>query len=244
MDLQEIKPRKIYEQVAEQLKKAIISGQYQPGEKLPSVRELGELLNVGQPSVREALSALRAMGLVEILQGHGTFVAKYDAEELTARINDYILIGKEDILHLIEVRKMLEVGAARSAAEKRTGKDLLEMERSIEIMKRKLTSPDEWDKADWRFHYAISQATQNPILTSLMQSISGRTQQALKENRQKLFTTQAKLEHLLNHHIAIYDSIKNGRVDKAENNMLEHLLYVETQLKESEPNEKKVDEMK
>lgn len=237
MDLQEIKPRKIYEQVAEQLKQAIVSGQYQPGEKLPSVRELGQLLNVGQPSVREALSALRTMGLVEILQGHGTFVAKYDAEELTAKINEYVMVTKEDILHLLEVRKMLEVGAARSAAEKREGKDLLEMEKSIDIMKRKLTSPEEWDKADWRFHYAIAQATQNPILTSLMQSISGRTQQALTENRRKLFTTQAKLEQLLDHHITIYDSIKNGRVDSAENHMLNHLLYVETQLKESELDE-------
>jgi GntR family transcriptional repressor for pyruvate dehydrogenase complex len=234
VNLKEVKPRKIYEEVAEQLKKEIMSGGFGPGDKLPSVRELSESLGVSQPTVREALTTLKAMGLVEIFQGHGTFVSHYDIEEITNRINGFVLVSKEDILNLLEVRKMLEVGGAGSAAQKRTEKQLLQMENALEVMRDTISSPTEWDEADWQFHFAVAQATQNPIHTSLMESISGRTRQALAENRKKFFTTRDKLEQLLKQHIAIYGAIKNGLAADAQNLMLEHLLYVEKQLLESE----------
>ena len=74
MGFKPIKTRRIYEEIVDQLKMMIIQGNLKPGDKLPSERELSEQLGVSRSSVREALSALEAMSILDIRSGEGTFV--------------------------------------------------------------------------------------------------------------------------------------------------------------------------
>jgi len=76
---QPVRPRRIYEDIVRQIQGLIAERQLQPGDRLPSERELAELLSVSRASVREALRVLSAMGLVEVRSGDGTFVRQAPA---------------------------------------------------------------------------------------------------------------------------------------------------------------------
>ncbi|MBJ3792362.1 FadR family transcriptional regulator, partial [Bacillus sp. OA1] len=127
MEYKSIKPKKIYEEVSEAILTMIKNGTLKPGDKLLPVHQLAEQFQVGRSAVREALSALRAMGLIEMKQGEGTYVKNFDSSSLTKSLNNRLLMKKEDILNLLEVRKVLEVGAVRVAAAKRTEDNLKNM---------------------------------------------------------------------------------------------------------------------
>ena len=112
----------------------IKNGTLKPGDKLLPVHQLAEQFQVGRSAVREALSALRAMGLIEMKQGEGTYVKNFDSSSLTKSLNNRLLMKKEDILNLLEVRKVLEVGAVRAAAAKRTEDNLQNMKHWLDEM--------------------------------------------------------------------------------------------------------------
>lgn len=114
----------------------IKNGTLKPGDKLLPVHQLAEQFQVGRSAVREALSALRAMGLIEMKQGEGTYVKNFDSSALTKPLNNMLLMKKEDILDLLEVRKVLEVGAVRAAAVKRTEDNLKNMKHWLDEMEK------------------------------------------------------------------------------------------------------------
>jgi GntR family transcriptional repressor for pyruvate dehydrogenase complex len=223
----QIKPMKIYEEVAEQLKEAIVSGKYQPGDKLPSVRELGEQLNIGRPAVREALTGLKAIGLIEIRQGEGTFVAKYNSEDLKSTIHHYAMLAKKDVQRLYEVRRILELGSVNLAAQYRTEVELQRMRDALKMMGDSIATGNT-EQYDWTFHLAIAEATQNPVLVQLMESISQSTKKILSDARGKLF--EIGYEKLLLQHEAIFDAIEAKDSVRAQEMMLQHLNYVERKL--------------
>ena len=76
MEYKSIRPKKIYEEISDLILSMIREGTLKPGDKLLSVHQLAEQFGVGRSAVREALSAVRAMGLIEMRQGEGTYVKK------------------------------------------------------------------------------------------------------------------------------------------------------------------------
>ena len=117
---------------------------------------------MSRSAVREALSALKAMGLIEIKQGSGTFVKSVPAHQLDFPLSTAMLTNKQDIAHLLEVRKIIEVGAAGRAALQRTDQDIQAMVQILEDMKQAHGDGELGEKADYQFHAAISNASQNP----------------------------------------------------------------------------------
>jgi GntR family transcriptional regulator, transcriptional repressor for pyruvate dehydrogenase complex len=228
LEYKQIKPKKIYEEVAEAIFEMIKTGVLKPGDKLDSVQQLAENFNVGRAAIREALSALRAMGLIEMKQGEGTYVREFDPTMLSLPISLAVLMNKEDIAHLLEVRKLLEVGAAGIAARKRTEKDLQSMEHALNQMREGLGDEELGEKADFLFHLAIAAASQNPILVSLMNNVSGMMAETMHETRRIwLFSKQATSEQLLEEHIRIFEAIKEQNSELAQERMREHLGNVE-----------------
>ncbi|HEQ4957907.1 TPA: L-lactate utilization/bacilysin biosynthesis transcriptional regulator LutR, partial [Streptococcus pyogenes] len=102
----------------------IKNGELKPGDKLDSVQALAESFQVSRSAVREALSALKAMGLVEMKQGEGTYLKEFELNQISQPLSAALLMKKEDVKQLLEVRKLLEIGVASLAAEKRTEADL------------------------------------------------------------------------------------------------------------------------
>lgn len=223
-----IKPKKIYEEVAEAIYELIRSGQVKPGEKLASVQQLAENFQVGRSAIREALTSLRAMGLVEMKQGEGTYVNEFETNRITFPLSTAILMNKEDIAQLLEVRKIIEVGTAAAAAKKRTSSHLTRMEKALDEMKHANGDETLGEKADLQFHFVLAEAAQNPLLLSLMNQVSGLMGETMKETRRVwLFSKQRTVEQLYEEHNDIYEAIKEQDEEKASKYMLIHLENVE-----------------
>lgn len=227
--IKQVKPKKIYEIVAEQLTELILSGEVKPGDRLSSVQQLAEDFNVGRSAIREALSALKAMGYIEIRQGEGTFVKKVDFDVVNQMIPH--ILQKDDIRQLFEIRKFNETGAASLAAENRTSEDLLELESILVEMKKTEGDGDLGEKADMKFHMAIVKASKNDMLYRLMTTVSETMQESMREARQLfLYSNEDKMKQLFDEHYAIFVAIKNKDSKLAYDKMLEHIVGIEVEL--------------
>ncbi|KIL73793.1 FadR/GntR family transcriptional regulator [Bacillus badius] len=227
MDYKRIRPRKIYEEVAEAILSMIKSGQLKPGDKLDSVQQIAESFQVGRSAVREALSALRAMGLIEMHQGEGTYVRAFDSKMLSLPVHTALLMKKEDVKNLLEVRRILEMGAVEAAASRWTDDQLDEIKEALDQMKG-ANDEELGEEADFLFHMAIAKASQNDLLISLMNNVSEMMVTTMRETRRLwLYSKKSTLERLTQEHSSIYEAIANRDEAEARRLMLDHLQSVE-----------------
>ncbi|GED61663.1 FadR/GntR family transcriptional regulator [Lysinibacillus sp. FSL M8-0216] len=228
MELRKIKPKKIYEEVSEILHEKIRAGVLKPGDRLDSVEQLAEQLQVSRSAVREALSALKAMGLIEIKQGSGTFVKSVPPNRLDFPLSTAMLSNKLDIARLLEVRKIIEVGAAASAAINRTEQDIQAMVQILEDMKQAHGDGELGEKVDYQFHVAIATASQNPLLATILDQISGLMIDTMKETRRIwLYSKKTTSEQLYEEHMNIFLAIQQQNEELAKQAMTFHLSNVE-----------------
>lgn len=231
MGLSPVQQAKTYELVIERIRAAILDGSFPPGSRLPSVKSLSETLSVGQSAVREALSALRVTGLVEMRQGDGTFVAALDSRDIAGSIEQLATAANSDILALLELRISIEAGAGGYAAVRRQASHLKEMGLALNRMEQDLGNAAIGDEADFAFHYAIAKASHNPYMQLLMETISVRIQNALRKSREALFQISGEGELLLSQHREIYEAIEASDAPLASNRMQRHLEHVLSQLR-------------
>ncbi|SCX90828.1 FadR/GntR family transcriptional regulator [Lysinibacillus fusiformis] len=228
MELRKIKPKKIYEEVSEILHEKIRAGVLKPGDRLDSVEQLAEQLQVSRSAVREALSALKAMGLIEIKQGSGTFVKSVPPNRLDFPLSTAMLSNKLDIARLLEVRKIIEVGAAASAAINRTEQDIQAMVQILEDMEQAHGDGELGEKVDYQFHVAIATASQNPLLATILDQISGLMIDTMKETRRIwLYSKKTTSEQLYEEHMNIFLAIQQQNEESAKQAMTFHLSNVE-----------------
>ena len=159
-----VKTKKVYEEIIGQIKKLIVDGKLQPGDKLLSERELSEKLNVSRASVREAFSALEMMGIIAIRPGEGSFVRQVSFEGMLEPLSFILQMEIDDIMQLLEVRKILEVETAALAALRATPADLEAIHKSLVSMMEELRQGEIGDIADASFHFSVAKAANNPIL--------------------------------------------------------------------------------
>ncbi|PWI57385.1 FadR/GntR family transcriptional regulator [Sulfoacidibacillus thermotolerans] len=215
-ELKEIRPKKTYEQVAESLRNLIYNGTYKPGDKLPTLVQISEQLNVSKATVREALSALQANGLIIVRHGEGYYVSQVDMDPFQRAMSGVMLLA-DDLRQLTEVRRILEVGACRLAALHRTSEDLLLLEELLQAMRHEDT--EEVVRADAQFHLAIARAAKNQVLYALLQTMAPIMQQSMVQS-QILRSTDWDL---VQEHETIYQSIYTQNGELAAESMLRHL---------------------
>lgn len=230
MSLSPIKPLKAYEVVTDQIKKSILNGEFPPGSKLPSVRLLSAELGVSQAAVREALTSLQAMNLIVMRQGEGTFVNRYDPDELAKLVAGVPLLSQDDVMHLLELRKVIETGTTSLAARRRSDENLRDMRRILHDMESDLSSATLGEQADWEFHYEIAKASGNPYVLMLLEEVSEKIKSFLRLSRQRLYQQKGEAERLLAQHLAIFEAIAKQNEVQAEAHMLAHLTHVEAAL--------------
>lgn len=224
MNVEKISVKKISESVVEQIEKMIESGTFEPGDKLPSVRELCDKFGVGRTAVRDAIITLKGKGMVDVKQGEGTFICEFD----TTRIfnQQWIYPHSEDIKKLFQVRKVLETGIAENAAMYRSDEDIQKMKN---ILSSK--SVTGWE-SDYNFHMAIAQSTRNDIITQLMQFISTTTKKAMNDFHTYIQNQDSIVTKIDEQHFQIFEAIKNQESQTANLKMREHLDYVEELLQD------------
>jgi len=218
--------QRIYQQIVDQISRMIRDGSLKPGDRLPPERQLAEEFGVSRAAVREALSALGLMGLVEVRQGEGTFVRSVSEEGLVAPMALFLAMERDQAigLELLEVRSALEGEAAYLAAQRREPEDLLEMEAAYDLMKKERPIGNEASDADWRFHHAVASAANNGLLLNIMRTLSEYMQEGIRDYRQRLLERIPNMEQiLLDEHQAILDAIRDRRPEDANDAMRAHI---------------------
>lgn len=231
MDFRPIRTKKIYEEIVQQIKGFIMDGNLKPGDRLPSERELSERLAVSRASVREALSALAILGVIDIRPGEGTFVRNIRNRDIVESLTLALLMDSRTVIELLEARKALEGEAVFLAARRAELEHLAKMEAILEDMRKDLQTNTLGEEADLRFHLAIAEAAGNSVLARLMHTVTDTLRQALRASRLSLYTTPGNPELLLEQHSTIYEMIKARNPRGARKAMNQHLLFVMRELK-------------
>jgi GntR family transcriptional regulator, transcriptional repressor for pyruvate dehydrogenase complex len=207
------------EQVAKRLAARITSGEWQPGEKLPSEAELCKAFDVGRSSLREALASLAFIGLIRVRAGGGSYVAEQPSAYFTSPwLNGGMLTDEKSLAEFVEARLMLETEFAGLCAERITPEELAEMELLVERMKTSLHDVDEFAKLDLSFHLTMAKAAKNEVLNNLS---------SMREQTMELITKSLLLEegmeNALRGHLKILESFRQRNPAKAREAMRHHL---------------------
>jgi DNA-binding FadR family transcriptional regulator len=197
----------LIEQVIEQLRTQITSGGWPVGSRIPTESELSQLTTTSRNTVREAVQSLVHSGLLERRQGSGTYVLA--ANELAGAVSRRVAAARR--IDVLEVRRTLEVGAARLAASRRTAEDIANLRGLLaqRITARHSGDLDAMVSSDVELHRAIAAASRNPVLADLYENLIG----ALHENVRHNVVTLAP--HHDNDHTTLVEAIIDGDVDRA-----------------------------
>jgi GntR family transcriptional repressor for pyruvate dehydrogenase complex len=220
-----IKPKRIADQVFEQLRDLIFRGDLKPGDRITPERELMIELGVSRNSVREALNKLAAIGLVDQRQGQGTFVREL-ASVRNNPIMDLMSSHNATITDLLEVRMGLECNGAALAAEKATLEDIRVMENSIATMEAAIREGRVGTDEDAHFHMAIAHATRNPLQVHMMKFFYDFIFFGINESLKHFFDMPTRTERILAQHRQILSAIEKRHSGDAYAAMAEHILYI------------------
>lgn len=209
-------------QVANALRRAILAGEYQIGDKLPSEARLTEVHGVSRTVVREAIAALRSDGLVEPRRGAGVFVLEpVAAPGLPFQNVDHARISS--IIELLELRGAVEVEAAALAAVRRSPaqeETILERHQAVGVC---IANGEPTIAADFALHQAIAQATSNPRFVEFMVLTGENAIPRAAFAGANGEASEAYLSQIHEEHGRIVSAISNGDPQAAREAMRTHL---------------------
>ncbi len=228
--------RKKSEYVVEQVLNAIHRGELKAGDKLPPEDELARATGVSRPSVREALGALRLVGVLQTKVGDGTYISStpYEGQgngQVSSRLFSLLQEG-ENPFEALEARRALEATIVSYAVERRTPDDTQAIENALERINASIEDHD-YDAlltADRDFHVAIGRATQNSVLSNSLCSLIDLMERSLWP-RMKKELLQASPKHLddtRRAHKQICAAIKAGDADSAKEALEMHFDDIES----------------
>jgi DNA-binding FadR family transcriptional regulator len=196
------------DQVIAQLRNQITSGEWPVGSRIPTEPELVDQLGVARNTVREAVRALAHNGLLDIRQGSGTYVLA--TSELAGVMHRRF--ADADPRHVAELRSTLESSAARLAAERRTERDLTQLDALLARREEAWESgvAEEFVAADATFHLAVVAASHNEVLTELYADLGDLLRDWLRED----IGQELRPEHHMDH-ARMVDAIRAGDGDAA-----------------------------
>ncbi|HEX2214771.1 MAG TPA: FadR/GntR family transcriptional regulator [Mycobacterium sp.] len=196
----------LVDQVIEQLRGSVASGEWPVGAKIPTEPELVETLGVGRNTVREAVRALAHSGILEVRQGDGTYVRA--TTEVSGALRR--LCGSE-LREVLQVRRCLEVEGARLAAAARTEDDLTELRTLLERRDnfQQQNKYEEFVRADTELHLAVVRSSHNAVLTELYRGLT-------EVIMASVATTSAQPQHFEEiRHRGLVEAIAAGDVEQA-----------------------------
>ncbi|HLZ59688.1 MAG TPA: FadR/GntR family transcriptional regulator [Ktedonosporobacter sp.] len=218
-----IQSGKVYEQVAEQIEKRILSGELRNGDRLPTERELAEQFHVSRTAVREAMKSLAQKGLVDMKPGRGTLVIDGTSQAMKHSLNLMLKVGDSGLTeNLVEVRSILEPEIAALAALRATEEHILALHDAVAIMDASLQDADAYIEADNNFHRALAEGAQNILILALVDSIVN----LLSEQRKRIFTVPGGPERGQVHHKLILAAVARQDAEAARIAMQSHLQQV------------------
>ncbi len=225
-----IKTSKLSDEVYNQIVSLISRGKLEPGDKIPSERDLAADLGISRQSVREALNRAEIMGLIEVRQGEGSFILSSINKSLKPPLTIIIEEEAERIFEFLEIRKLIEGWCAEKAATEATIEDLENMEEILDEMKKVASKDKQWEELDLKFHLSFAKATHNVIAVHIMEALKANFRPFFKFA--KSMPRSEKIDVLWQHHYEIFAAIKHRNPEAAQEKVIDHLNFIEEKLKE------------
>jgi len=173
LSFQQVKTRRVFEEICEQIRRRLASGALKPGDKLPAERDLATEFRVSRPAVREALRTLEISGVVSLQKGvkGGAFIRDGNPALLTQSLQDLMFLGRVSLASLAEARHLINGLVIELACERATEDDFVALETNMREIEE---SEDLQHRADEgvRFFGLIARATRNEVLVMLVDSLS------------------------------------------------------------------------
>ncbi|WP_394891433.1 FadR/GntR family transcriptional regulator [Mesorhizobium sp. AaZ16] len=224
VDLRIERRPKLSESVVSAIRGQVLSGEFAPGQKLPTESQLTETFGVSRTVIREAIATLAADGLVEARQGAGVFVINHPAQAFAAISHE---LGNKisHALNVLEVRMGIEIESAGLAATRRNSAQEARIQEAFFEFERLLDSRQATGKVDFAFHRAIAAATNNPFYVEVLDALGSRT---IPCDVASPWGTESVLTHeyqvgLQREHLAILNAISASDPDSARAAMRAHL---------------------
>jgi len=205
------------ELILDEITRLITEGILKPGDRLPSESELAERFGVGRSSLREAMRALQLLGIVEVIQGKGTFLRQTHMLPLAtdwARLSRMGLISQ-----VMEARQIIEVAIAQLAAERATEEDIAVMRAAIRRAEEAHGDSVISGEASVDFHLALAEATHNEVLALMYKTV----RDLYLETARQTQMTPESAENRLQDHRQILESVEQQDPELASKLMAEHI---------------------
>ena len=214
----------VTDEAIDEIKQMILSGEVNPGEKLPKEKELASQLGLSRSSLREAVRALTLIGVLHVRQGDGTYVTSLDPHLLLDSVGLVVELSQERaVLELLEVRRLIEPGATALGAARIDGAGIEKLKGCLERMES-APDPKTLVEADDEFHETIVRAAGNQTLSSLVRALSSRTMRA---RAWRALADEGVAEVTKLGHRNIYRAIKDRDPDLARAAATTHISEVE-----------------
>lgn len=226
MDIKRETDQPVFSAVVEYISNLIKQGELKPGDALISERELCEQFEISRTSVRKALAILSGMGLIEILPRSGARVAQVSSQMAIDSLSQIIARNRYQAAHLYEVRRLIEVQAARLAAIRRDEADVIKLRELHNLIKGSLQNPETLHRADMNLHVGIAESAKNPFFGELMSVLIAAYMDIFDfvwakwgndEEEQALFA------HYIQQHGMIVEAIANNDPEAAATYMTQHV---------------------
>ncbi len=220
-------PRGLSHALAVRLKSAIAAGDLASGDRVPSEAELGRTYDVSRTVVREAVSQLRAEGLVETYQGRGSYIATSNSAAPTKASQPLMvdLSVSRSARDIMELRRGVEPESAALAASRRCDADLISIDRALADFEHAVDTQSSTIAADFALHCAIAMASGNPLIVSLISALG--TEAVLLQRaslHEEVDVSAARHGELLRfEHRQIRDAVARGDAEAARAAMFSHL---------------------
>lgn len=210
--------------VADAILDAIVRGEHAAGESLPSEAELGAMHDVSRITVREAIKTLQAKGVVRIVNGKGSYVNPVAEWVSLDAVLQATSAGGDDgdaAVQLVEVRRMLETGAAALAATRRSDDDIGLLEEYVAQMRaaHEHNDVDAFVVADLAFHDVILRASGNVFLRVMFEPLT----RVLAERRAQTSRIVEIQAHAIDEHASVLEAIRTGEPERARRAMDRHM---------------------
>lgn len=203
-----------------QIRNLIISGELNPGDRLPSERKLAERFEIGRAQVRDAIAKLEFYGVLKTLPQSGTFVEGLGITAIEGLITDLLKLENNDFSSLVETRVLLETEAARLAAQRRTTDDIIRIKDALDAYETKVKTGLPAVEEDLLFHLKIAEAGRNNVLKSLMLVI---TPDIVKNFTKLDVCKDGRFYRSLEEHKILLEHIVNQEPELAAKAMKAHL---------------------
>ncbi|GAB2766233.1 FadR/GntR family transcriptional regulator [Sinomonas soli] len=207
--------------IVDQIKALIRDGRLQPGDRLPSERELCQRFGVSRVTVREALRVLETNGLVTIRVGShgGAFLTSPSAERLGEGLADLISLASLTAANVIEARFIVELGTLPLAVERATDEDIAALFAMVKEADGALEAGTYTPELSASFHIRIAECTHNPAIEMLMQSFNGPMRMSIEESHISAPMSRQGIDE----HRELAEAIKRRDPAAARKVMIEHL---------------------